>query len=63
MKLKRDGSFVEGKIVSIKQIGEGGPIFDKSLAALNEIKQLTLTDFPQSNANFDEEGNFFFKLK
>jgi len=63
LKLKRDGSFVEGKIVSIKQIGEGGPIFDKSLAALNEIKQLTLTDFPQSNANFDEEGNFFFKFK
>jgi poly-gamma-glutamate capsule biosynthesis protein CapA/YwtB (metallophosphatase superfamily) len=63
LKLKRDGTFVEGKIISISQQGEGGPTFDKSLAALKEIKQLTLTDFPQSNAYFDEEGKFFFNIK
>ncbi len=61
--LKRDGTFVEGKIISISQQGEGGPTFDKSLAALKEIKQLSLTDFPQSNAYFDEDGKFFFNLK
>lgn len=61
LKLKKDGTFVEGKIISIAQLGEGGPVFDKNSAALKEIKQLTLSDFPDSKAVFDEEGNFSFK--
>ncbi len=39
-----------------------GLMFDKSLAAFNEIKQLTLTDSPQFNGYFDEDGDFFFKI-
>lgn len=61
LKLKKDGTFVEGKIISITQLGEGGPVFDKNSAALKEIKQLTLSDFPNSTVVFDEEGNFSFK--
>jgi hypothetical protein len=38
-------------------------MFDKSLSALNEIKQLTLTDSLQFNGYFDEDGDFFFKIK
>jgi poly-gamma-glutamate capsule biosynthesis protein CapA/YwtB (metallophosphatase superfamily) len=61
LKLKKDGTFVEGKIISITQLGEGGPVFDKNSAALKEIKQLTLSDFPNSTVVFDEEGNFSFE--
>ncbi len=61
LKLKKDGTFVEGKIVSIIQIGEGGPIPDKNLSVLKEIKELTLSDFPTSTVKFDEEGYFSFK--
>lgn len=61
LKLKKDGTFVEGKIISIAQLGEGGPVFDKNSAALKEIKQLTLSDFPNNKVVFDDEGNFSFK--
>jgi poly-gamma-glutamate capsule biosynthesis protein CapA/YwtB (metallophosphatase superfamily) len=61
IKIKKDGTFLEGKIISIAQLGEGGPILDKNKAALNEIKELTLSDFPGNKAVFDNEGNFSFK--
>jgi poly-gamma-glutamate capsule biosynthesis protein CapA/YwtB (metallophosphatase superfamily) len=61
IKIKKDGTFIEGKIISIAQLGEGGPILDKNKAALNEIKELTLSDFPENKAVFDNEGKFFFK--
>jgi len=61
IKIKKDGTFLEGKIISIAQLGEGGPILDKNKAALNEIKELTLSDFPGNKAVFDNEGNFSFQ--
>ncbi len=61
IKIKKDGTFIEGKIISIAQLGEGGPIIDKNKAALNEIKRLTVSDFPENKAVFDDEGNFSFQ--
>lgn len=61
LKLKRNGEFVSGKIISTKQLGEGGPIFDSMNGALEQIKSLTAQDIPELKVEFDSEGNFKFK--
>ena len=57
VKIKNDGSFIEGNIISTKQIGEGIPMIDKSEKALQEIKRLLASDFPNNNIVF--EGSKF----
>ena len=51
----KDGTFIKAKIHSIKQIGEGGPILDPLHSAYKEIKELTTSDFPESNLVFDDK--------
>jgi hypothetical protein len=60
LKIRRDGSFLEGKIVSIKQVGEGGPIVDKERAAQKLIESLTKADLPERNFMMDSTGRFRF---
>jgi poly-gamma-glutamate capsule biosynthesis protein CapA/YwtB (metallophosphatase superfamily) len=60
LKIRRDGSFLEGKIVSIKQVGEGGPIVDKERAAQKLIESLTKADLPERNFRMDSTGRFRF---
>lgn len=52
------GKFLSGKIVSIKQIGEGGPTIDDQHLALKEIQELTQTDIPESPLLIEADGTF-----
>lgn len=58
--LKKDGTFVEGEVISIKQLGEGGPLLDEEQGALSQIKSLTATDIPELKVNF-EGSKFTFR--
>lgn len=51
------GKFISGKIISAKQKGAGIPVIDGSHAAALRIKELTESDFPESNISIDLEGN------
>ncbi len=61
LKITKKGVFVSGNIVSIKQIGEGGPIIDELQGAFNEIKSLTVFDLPELNVVYGSKGSFSFK--
>lgn len=61
LKLKKDGTFVEGEVISIKQIGRGGPILDENNGALEQIKSLTKTDIPELKVTFEEGNKFKFE--
>jgi poly-gamma-glutamate capsule biosynthesis protein CapA/YwtB (metallophosphatase superfamily) len=60
LKVTKSGIFMEGNIVSIKQLGEGGPTIDESGAALEQIKSLTMTDLPELKVSFGATGSFKF---
>jgi len=56
LNLSESGEFVFGKIHSIKQIDEGGPIPDKYHRALKEIKKLTEEDLPECTLKIGVDG-------
>ena len=58
--VNRNGNFVKGRIFSIMQQGEGGPVIDDSSQALQAIKRLTAEDFPNLRVHFDDHGRFIF---
>lgn len=58
--LKRDGTFVRGEVISIKQLGEGGPIPDDQNGAYGQVQMLTKADLPELNVRFEENGTFTF---
>ena len=60
LKITRKGEFVNGNVVSIKQLGQGGPILDDSQGAFEQIKSLTRTDLPELKVEFGEKGAFKF---
>jgi poly-gamma-glutamate capsule biosynthesis protein CapA/YwtB (metallophosphatase superfamily) len=60
LKLTREGKFVSGRVISTKQIGEGGPVSDPDNGAFLQLKQLTSADIPELKVNFTEDGNFNF---
>ncbi len=51
--VKKNGEFISGNVVSIKQIGEGIPMIDKEQKVLTEIKKLIASDFPKSSIEFN----------
>jgi poly-gamma-glutamate capsule biosynthesis protein CapA/YwtB (metallophosphatase superfamily) len=51
--VKKNGEFVSGNVISIKQIGEGIPVIDQDQRVLGEIKKLNSADFPNGNIVFD----------
>ncbi|MBU3677241.1 MAG: CapA family protein [Chitinophagaceae bacterium] len=57
LQVKADGSFMQGKITSFLQLGEGGPTYDENHSAAKLIKQLSAEDFPESPLLIDEQGN------
>lgn len=61
LNLKKDGSFISGKVVSTKQLGEGGPLLDSLNGALGQVKSLTNQDLPELKVTFEEDGRFYFK--
>lgn len=61
LNLKKNGEFVSGKIVSTKQLGNGGPLLDTAGGALEQIKLLTAADFPELKVKFELDGTFHFQ--
>lgn len=61
IKVDKNGEFKNGKIISTKQLGEGGPVLDKDQKVLQEIIELTASDLPESPILIDSEGNIRLK--
>ncbi len=61
LNLKKDGTFISGKVVSTKQLGEGGPVPDSLGGAFEQIKLLTGQDLPELKVTYQADGTFFFK--
>jgi poly-gamma-glutamate capsule biosynthesis protein CapA/YwtB (metallophosphatase superfamily) len=57
-----NGKFIKGKIHSIKQTGEGGPVIDKNENALKEIIELTKIDIPECKLNINIDSSITKKL-
>ena len=55
------GNFISGMITSTCQPGNGGPQIDPLNRVLNEIRQLTRTDFPETPYVFENNGHFFIR--
>lgn len=60
-KVNEKGNFVSGKIVSFKQINEGGPIRDENQSAAQLIKKLSNEDFPDNQLIIDDNGDISIK--
>jgi hypothetical protein len=54
--LNKKGEFLSGRIIAIKQTHLNGLERDSSNKVVARIKQLTLTDFPQSGLNIADNG-------
>lgn len=51
-----DGTFIEGQIVSTRQVRPAGPQIDPTSRALNEIRRLSVADFGTTGLAFDPDG-------
>ncbi|ACF44660.1 MAG: CapA family protein [Pelodictyon phaeoclathratiforme] len=60
LRIKRDGTFIDGRVISIKQLDDGGPVIDEQNRANEQIKALTASDLPELPVNFGENGFFNF---
>lgn len=56
----REGRFLFGQVISIKQIGRGYPVFDEENQAIKIISQLTREDFPESSIVIDQSGRISY---
>jgi len=54
---RKNGAFLSGKIISIKQPGEGGPVYDAENQALKDIQSLTKADFPDTKLTIADNGD------
>lgn len=52
--LAEDGTFLSGKLLSTKQLGEGVPVVDDSARGAKLLRQLSVADFPKSMPRIDE---------
>ncbi|MEI8033485.1 MAG: CapA family protein [Chlorobiaceae bacterium] len=59
--IRKDGSFVYGNAISIKQINEGGPLVDSANQAFRQIQTLTAADIPELKVNYGRNGYFSFQ--
>ncbi|MBT8377816.1 MAG: CapA family protein [Ignavibacteria bacterium] len=53
------GDFLRGKIVPVRQVDRGIPIYDESFEAVDLIKDLTTNDFPDYGIIFTETGSIY----
>lgn len=63
LNVTKDGTFIDGKIHSAKQTGEGGPKLDPMNAAAKEIKRLTELDIPEAVLEIADDGRMTVKKK
>lgn len=55
------GDFLDGTIIPVKQIGEGGPLPDSTGAVIREIISLTADDIPECPLQISAEGRISIK--
>ncbi|HTF03621.1 MAG TPA: CapA family protein [Bacteroidia bacterium] len=53
---RKTGKFLSGKIIPIKQPGEGGPVYDSEKQVIKEMQTLTKADFPETGLVIDDDG-------
>jgi hypothetical protein len=63
LKVNNKGEFISAKVIPIKQLGEGIPVYDSLKLAWKQIVELSKEDFPESNLYFDNNLNKIFKSK
>lgn len=56
LKIKPDGTFVEGQITPVYQQKTHGPKIDSQKRAIKTIRELTLADFPESPLTITNDG-------
>lgn len=54
--VSREGKFIDGSIIPIKQIGPGYPVIDKSGEVIKIIKELLQKDFPETSISVGDSG-------
>jgi len=59
LNLAGDGRFLGGKIYPVYQPGEGGVRPDPQNRVIHKLKDLTLSDFPETPLVIDEEGRMW----
>lgn len=52
----RNGNFKKAEVTSIKQVRRGFPVIDENGTAYSVLKRLSAQDFPESPAEFTENG-------
>lgn len=52
----KTGNFIDGKMIPVKQIGLGIPVYDSSLASTKLIQKLSKEDFPSSPLMINDKG-------
>lgn len=56
VRLSPKGDFIDGQIIPVKQVGEGGPLPDSSGAVIQEIISLTKEDIPECTLHISTDG-------
>jgi poly-gamma-glutamate capsule biosynthesis protein CapA/YwtB (metallophosphatase superfamily) len=56
IRVNSQGEFLGGKVHAIKQVGEGGPLFDEELRAVKQLIELSAADFPESPLIIEADG-------
>ena len=54
--IDRNGNFKKAEVTSIKQVRRGFPVIDENGTAYSILKRLSAQDFPESTAEFTEDG-------
>jgi poly-gamma-glutamate capsule biosynthesis protein CapA/YwtB (metallophosphatase superfamily) len=58
---RKTGNFIRGEIISIQQLGEGGPTLDPNNQVITELRRLCQMDFPEIAWEIKEDGSFHLK--
>ena len=56
---EKTGDFLRGKIIPVRQVDRGIPVYDTLYEAVDVISNLTKQDFPESKIIFNPKGYFF----
>lgn len=59
--IKNNGDFVKAKLIPVKQIGEGIPVYDSANTVKTKLLELTNHDFPEQNIIIDSCNWIYFK--
>lgn len=58
---RNTGNFIRGEIISIQQLGEGGPTLDPNNQVITELRRLCQMDFPEIAWEIKDDGSFQLK--